>query len=88
MAELYFDRRCVTHIGKETIVVQERDDYASYMLRLRRSDRDGQPTWRASLESTRDGQRVDFGSVEALIAFLADRFGETNCSPPVETKCA
>jgi hypothetical protein len=59
---------------------KERDDYASYLLRLRRSDQDGRPTWRASLESTRDGKRLDFGSVEELIAFLTDRFGWTECS--------
>ena len=56
---------------------KERDDYASYLLRLRRSDRDGQPTWRASLESTRDGQRLEFASAEALVAFLIARFGPT-----------
>ena len=61
-------------------MAKERDDYASYLLRLRRSDQDGQPTWRASLESTRDGQRTDFRSVEELIAFLRDRFGWTGCS--------
>jgi len=49
---------------------KERDDYASYLLRLRKSDQEGYPVWRASLESTRDGQRTDFGSVEELIAFL------------------
>jgi hypothetical protein len=55
----------------------ERDDYASYLLCLRRSDRDGQRTWRASLESTRNGQRIGFASVEALVAFLIARFGTT-----------
>jgi hypothetical protein len=56
-------------------MAQERDDYASYLLRLWRSARDGQLTWRASLESTRDGQRVEFGSGEALVAFLVARLG-------------
>jgi hypothetical protein len=60
---------------RESIMDKERDNYASYLLRLRRSDRDGQPTWRASLESTRDGQRMEFASVEALVAFLIARFG-------------
>jgi hypothetical protein len=59
---------------------KEREDYVSYLLRLRLSDQDGQPTWRASLESTRDGQRTDFCSVEELVAFLTDRFGRTGCS--------
>jgi len=55
----------------------KQDDYASYLLRLRRSDRDGQRTWRASLESTLDGQRIEFASVEALVAFLSARFGSS-----------
>jgi hypothetical protein len=55
----------------------KRDDYASYLLRLRRSDQDGLLTWRASLESTRDGQRIEFASVEALVAFLSARFGSS-----------
>jgi hypothetical protein len=59
---------------------KEQDDYASYLLRLRRSDQEGHSVWRASLESTRDGKRLDFGSVEELIAFLAARFGWTECS--------
>jgi hypothetical protein len=54
---------------------RDRDGYASYLLRLRRSDQDGRPIWRASLESTRNGQRMDFDSVESLIAFLSARFG-------------
>ncbi|MBL7202018.1 MAG: hypothetical protein ISS56_17910 [Anaerolineae bacterium] len=57
---------------------KERDDYASYLLRLRRSDRNGRPTWRASLESTLDGQRTDFANVEELIAFLTARFRWTD----------
>jgi hypothetical protein len=57
-------------------VSNERAGYMSYLLRLRRSHGDRQPAWRASLESTRDGQRQDFDSVDALIAYLRDRFGQ------------
>jgi hypothetical protein len=56
---------------------REGGDYASYLLRLRKSDQDGRPVWRASLESTADGQRTDFASVEELVAFLVARFGWT-----------
>jgi hypothetical protein len=56
---------------------REPNNYASYLLRLRRSDRDGRLTWRASLESTRDGERIEFASVEALVAFLSARFGSS-----------
>jgi hypothetical protein len=55
----------------------EQVNYLSYLLRLRRSDREGRPVWRASLESTRDGQRLGFASVEGLVAFLIARFGAT-----------
>jgi hypothetical protein len=51
----------------------EQDGYASYLLRLVRSERDGQFIWRASLESTTDGQRLECGSVAGLIALLEDR---------------
>lgn len=51
-------------------------DYASYLLRLVRSDRDGH-AWRASLESTADGERLEFGSVATLVAFLQERYGQT-----------
>ena len=60
---------------------EEQADYASYLLRLMRSDRDGH-TWRASLESTGDGQRLEFGSVAALISFLEERYGQTEESVP------
>jgi hypothetical protein len=55
----------------------EQDDYASYLLRLVRSDRDGH-AWRASLESTVDRQRLEFGCVPALIGFLQERYGQTD----------
>jgi hypothetical protein len=32
--------------------------------------------WRASLESTADGQRLEFGSMAALIGFLKERYGQ------------
>lgn len=59
----------------------EQDDYASYLLRLMKSDRDGH-AWRASLESTADGQRLEFGSMAALIGFLQERYGQTEESVP------
>jgi len=55
----------------------EQGDYASYLLRLMRSDRDGH-AWRASLESTTDGQRLEFGNVAALAAFLQERYGRVD----------
>jgi hypothetical protein len=60
---------------------EEQNDYASYLLRLVRSERDGH-AWRASLESTADGQRLEFGSVAALIGFLRERYDQTREAVP------
>jgi hypothetical protein len=57
-------------------VSEEESDYAAYLLRLRRSDQAGQPIWRASLENAHDARRQDFANLEALIAFLRERFGQ------------
>lgn len=54
---------------------EEQCDYASYLLRLWKVQQDGQTIWRVSLERTQDGQRLNFPSLEALIAFLQDQFG-------------
>jgi hypothetical protein len=62
--------------GQRPALSAEQDDYASYLLRLTRSDRDDH-AWRASLESTADGQRLEFGSVEALVVFLQEQYGQT-----------
>ena len=59
----------------------EQDDYASYLLRLVRSERDGH-AWRVSLESTADGRRLEFGSVATLVAFLQERYGQTDEGVP------
>jgi hypothetical protein len=64
----------------------EPDDYASYLLRLVRSDRDGH-AWRASLESTADGQRLEFGSVAALIGFLQARYGQMDEGVSSPSRC-
>jgi len=53
----------------------EQPDYASYLLRLWKSNELGNATWRASLESTAEGRRYNFTHVEALITFLLERFG-------------
>ena len=61
---------------EKVCVSEEETDYAAYLLRLRRSDQAGHPTWRASLESTRDARRLDFANLDALIVFLRSRFGQ------------
>ena len=48
--------------------------YLSYMLRLwQAGSRDGKSVWRASLEDPHTGERLAFGEIEALVAFLAEK---------------
>jgi hypothetical protein len=49
--------------------------YLAYMLRLWRVEAEGGPAWRASLESPHSGERVGFGSLGALFAFLEGKTG-------------
>lgn len=55
-------------------MAREHFDYASYLLRFWRTEEDGQLVWRASLESTLDGQRLNFPNPEALMVFLETQF--------------
>ena len=57
-------------------MMTERPGYLAYMLRLWRVNDDGKPVWRASLESPHTGERVGFGSLEALFAFLEEKTRE------------
>lgn len=51
----------------------EQPDYLSYLLRLWRVSDGEAPTWRALLKSSRTGQQVGFGSLEALFEFLREQ---------------
>ena len=42
----------------------------SYLLRLWRANRSDSSNWHASLEDTRTNERVGFGNLEQLFAFL------------------
>lgn len=60
-----------------------RPDYLSYLLRLWRVSGGGEPggmgrkaIWRASLESTRTGERRGFASLGELFDFLREQTGE------------
>jgi ketosteroid isomerase-like protein len=55
---------------------RERGDHVAYLLRLSRSDREGQPVWRATLESLHNSHRLAFGNLEGLLAYLRERFGQ------------
>lgn len=50
------------------------DTYVAYMLRLWQSgSQGGLPLWRASLEDPATGERLTFGDIAALFAFLSER---------------
>jgi hypothetical protein len=47
--------------------------YVAYMLRLwQAGSREGIPVWRASLENPHTGERLVFGDVAGLFAFLSE----------------
>jgi hypothetical protein len=47
--------------------------YVAYMLRLwQAGSREGMPVWRASLENPHTGERLVFGDVAGLFAFLSE----------------
>lgn len=64
-------------------------DYHSYLLRLWRTQADGRPAWRASLESPQTGTRQGFVSLQELFVYLAQECngeaawwaGEWPCPP-------
>ena len=50
-----------------------RNSYVAYMLRLwQAGSLEGMPVWRASLENPHTGERLVFGNVEGLFAFLSE----------------
>ncbi len=50
------------------------ETYVAYMLRLWQSgSQGGIPLWRASLEDPATGERLSFGDINALFAFLIER---------------
>jgi hypothetical protein len=54
---------------------EEPGDYQSYLLRLWRVSDDEEPTWRASLQSSRSGEQVGFDSLEKLFDHLRWKTG-------------
>ena len=55
--------------------------YASYLLRLWQDNNDQKPVWRASLQSSLNGERQVFATLDYLFAFLSrglDLAGETD----------
>ena len=47
--------------------------YLAYMLRLWQVNCEGEPIWRASLESPHTGERHGFANLESLVTFLGEQ---------------
>lgn len=58
--------------------------YLSYLLRLWQVIVDGQPVWRASLESAQTGQHRGFASLVQLTAFLETEMATARLASPGE----
>ena len=52
-----------------------KESYFSFLLRMWEVDGEGVPTWRASLEDPRTGERMGFASLESLFVFLWQQAG-------------
>ena len=61
---------------------EETKRYASYLLRVWRSETQGKACWRVSLEDTRSGKRQGFADLADAFAFLEARYGATNLHEP------
>jgi hypothetical protein len=53
----------------------DEQNYLAYLLRLWRITSDGDPVWRASVESPHTGERCGFADLQALFAFLEEKTG-------------
>jgi hypothetical protein len=59
----------------EIAMTTEQQRYFAYMLRLWQVSSDGEPIWRASLESPHSGELRGFANLELLFAFLEEQTG-------------
>jgi len=53
--------------------MKRRQRYISYLLRLWQVRHDGEPVWRASLESPRTGKQHGFAGLDKLFDFLREQ---------------
>ena len=70
-----------TEIG----MTAEQQRYRAFMLRLWEVNSDGEPIWRASLESPHTGQRYGFANLELLGSFLEEQADWLTTIKPVTT---
>jgi hypothetical protein len=61
--------------------VSEPQPYMAYLLRLWQAHTEGDPVWRAWLESPQTGERCGFATVEGLFDYLRARIGAPAQAP-------
>ena len=66
-------------------MASEQRHYQAYLLRMWQVMSGGQQVWRASLEDPRTGERLGFGSLDDLVAYLRMLTGDGSREPD-ETK--
>jgi hypothetical protein len=59
----------------EVAMSTEQQHYLAYMLRLWQVSSDGEPIWRASVESPHSSERHGFANLQMLFAFLEGQTG-------------
>lgn len=57
-------------------LMDKKERYHSYLLRIWLHQIHGRSTWRASLDETRSGERVGFPDLRSLINYLCQKFPE------------
>jgi hypothetical protein len=66
-------------------MTKEKSDYLSYLLRLWRESEE-KTAWRASIESSRTGERKGFASLDDLFDFLRRQIGAASDAMETETR--
>ncbi len=66
----------------------ERSGYVAYLLRLWRSEANGEVVWRASVENPHTGERHGFASLDLLFEFLLEQTVGTTVQPPNRVRSA
>ena len=66
-----------TIIGLGSSVSNNRSRFLSYLLRLLSADREGNPAWRASLQSPHATERLNFADLAALMSYLEEQLGQS-----------
>ena len=64
-------------IGLTKPMSNARGRYLSYLLHLLSVDRDGNPTWRISLQSPHIAERLNFTDLAALINYLEEQLRQS-----------